>query len=146
MTDSVLSSLIALGKETDMAIAHTAIDIGREVKEQIQDIQGDNGFWTNRTFQALESIDNEAEEREGGNVIAIKVGFLDGLPAEQRKDGLREYGQYIANYSRGGNELNSFLGRAMSLLSAEFARSMPDVANRLQRSQFNATTKTWTVR
>lgn len=146
MTDSVLSSLTALGKEMDMAIAHTAIDIGTEVKEQIQDIQGDNGFWTNRTFQALESIDNEAEEREGGNVIAIKVGFLDGLPAEQRKDGLREYGQYIANYSRGGNELNSFLGRAMSLLSAEFARSMPDVANRLQRSQFNATTKTWTVR
>jgi hypothetical protein len=146
MTDNILSGLIELGKEMDMAIARTANDIGKEVKEQIQDIQADDGFWTNRTFQALESIDNEAEEREGGNVIAIKVGFLDGLPAEQRKDGLREYGQYIANYSRGGNEMNGFLGRAMSLLSAEFARSMPDVANTLQRSQFNTTTRKWTVR
>ncbi|MFA5646643.1 MAG: hypothetical protein WDA18_09910, partial [Candidatus Ratteibacteria bacterium] len=55
----------------------------------------------------------------------ISVGFVKGEPMEE--DRAREYGQYLAEYMKKGNNGNHFLGGALEELVKAMLRRVPNI-------------------
>lgn len=122
-TDSIRRSLENMETGLEMGLARLCAEIGQEAEEKLVERQDKNEFWNNQTYRAIEAIDHDTEDT--GDEIEISVGFVKGEPMEE--DRAREYGQYLAEYMKKGNNGNHFLGGALEELVKAMLRRVPDI-------------------
>lgn len=123
MAGNISQNLNLLKTKMLQSMAEIAQDVAVEASEDVIRLQEKETFWNNQTFKALGSIGSDSSSE--GRILKMSVGFINGEPSENRKDGAREYGQYIAEYQRGiGNTGIHFLGACLNALVKRFNEKM----------------------
>lgn len=123
MAGNISQNLNLLKIQMLQSMAEIAQDVAVEASEDVISLQEKETFWNNQTFKALGSIGSDSSQE--GRILKMSVGFINGEPSENRKDGAREYGQYIAEYQRGiGNTGIHFLGACLNALVKRFNEKM----------------------
>lgn len=123
MADNISQNLNLLKIQMLQSMEEIAQDVAVEASEDVISLQEKETFWNNQTFKALGSIGSDSSNE--GRILKMSVGFIKGEPSENRKDGAREYGQYIAEYQRGiGNTGIHFLGACLNALVKRFNEKM----------------------
>lgn len=123
MAGNISQNLNLLKIQMLQSMAEIAQDVAVEASEDVISLQEKETFWNNQTFKALGSIGSDSSNE--GRILKMSVGFINGEPSENRKDGAREYGQYIAEYQRViGNTGIHFLGACLNALVKRFNEKM----------------------
>lgn len=126
MAGNISQKLNLLKTQMLQSMAEIAQEVAVEASEDVISLQEKETFWNNQTFKALGSIGSDSSQE--GRTLKMSVGFINGEPSENRKDGAREYGQYIAEYQRGiGNTGIHFLGACLNALVKRFNEKMQRV-------------------